>query len=257
MHCTVVPTERLISVNSQIPGTLGDEPLCRAPRLWAGATLLSCVLSPLSHQLQFVLTIIQTSCGVIWRCAFPLGWLYFQIGYMISLIVLFTNFYIQVSLTLLWQLGFGMLSAKTLICSFKGVVWSPWCVRCTGLVFCHSDEAAPASGGPVTAGVGGTRSVPDFLGLGSMAGRLGVCVQKQDCAACCWITSLWLAVDKVEGILNQKSHSPAALNFTAKLNVRRNFHHNLSAIDRNLPFCPSFLTHLLVEFGGFRSFPSV
>ncbi|XP_023977875.1 very long chain fatty acid elongase 5 isoform X3 [Physeter macrocephalus] len=45
--------------------------------------------------LQFVLTIIQTSCGVIWPCAFPLGWLYFQIGYMISLIALFTNFYIQ------------------------------------------------------------------------------------------------------------------------------------------------------------------
>lgn len=126
---------------------------------------------PLSPQLQFVLTIIQTSCGVIWRCAFPLGWLYFQIGYMISLIVLFTNFYIQVSLTLLWQLGFGMLSAKTLTCSFKGVVWSPWCVRCTGLEFSHSDEAAPASGGPVTAGVGGTRSVPHLLSSGSMAGE--------------------------------------------------------------------------------------
>uniref|UniRef100_A0A8C9DE05 Elongation of very long chain fatty acids protein n=1 Tax=Prolemur simus TaxID=1328070 RepID=A0A8C9DE05_PROSS len=45
--------------------------------------------------LQFVLTIIQTTCGVIWPCTFPLGWLYFQIGYMISLIALFTNFYIQ------------------------------------------------------------------------------------------------------------------------------------------------------------------
>ncbi|XP_049750377.1 very long chain fatty acid elongase 5 isoform X1 [Loxodonta africana] len=45
--------------------------------------------------LQFVLTIIQTSLGVIWPCSFPLGWLYFQIGYMISLIALFTNFYIQ------------------------------------------------------------------------------------------------------------------------------------------------------------------
>ncbi|XP_060046020.1 elongation of very long chain fatty acids protein 5 isoform X1 [Erinaceus europaeus] len=45
--------------------------------------------------IQFVLTIIQTSCGVIWPCSFPLGWLYFQIGYMISLITLFTNFYIQ------------------------------------------------------------------------------------------------------------------------------------------------------------------
>ncbi|XP_043919688.1 elongation of very long chain fatty acids protein 5 [Protopterus annectens] len=45
--------------------------------------------------IQFVLTIIQTACGVIWPCGFSLGWLYFQIGYMISLIVLFSNFYIQ------------------------------------------------------------------------------------------------------------------------------------------------------------------
>ncbi|XP_032876582.1 elongation of very long chain fatty acids protein 5 isoform X1 [Amblyraja radiata] len=45
--------------------------------------------------LQFVLTIVQTSFGVIWPCGFPSGWLYFQIGYMISLIILFTNFYIQ------------------------------------------------------------------------------------------------------------------------------------------------------------------
>ncbi|KYO47158.1 elongation of very long chain fatty acids protein 5 isoform B [Alligator mississippiensis] len=44
---------------------------------------------------QFVLTIFQTSCGVVWPCPFPLGWLYFQISYMISLIILFTNFYIQ------------------------------------------------------------------------------------------------------------------------------------------------------------------
>uniref|UniRef100_A0A8C5WS34 Elongation of very long chain fatty acids protein 5 n=1 Tax=Laticauda laticaudata TaxID=8630 RepID=A0A8C5WS34_LATLA len=44
---------------------------------------------------QFVLTIIQTSCGVVWPCRFPMGWLYFQIGYMISLIILFTNFYVQ------------------------------------------------------------------------------------------------------------------------------------------------------------------
>lgn len=50
----------------------------------------------LSPQTQFVLTIFQTSCGVVWPCAFPQGWLYFQIFYMISLIILFTNFYIQV-----------------------------------------------------------------------------------------------------------------------------------------------------------------
>lgn len=76
-------------------------------------------LCPLSHQLQFVLTIIQTTCGVIWPCTFPLGWLYFQIGYMISLITLFTNFYIQVSLALPWQLGLVAFSAKTLLYSFK------------------------------------------------------------------------------------------------------------------------------------------
>lgn len=89
-------------------------PLVRGLRLRRSAG------SPLSHQLQFVLTIIQTSCGVIWPCTFPLGWLYFQIGYMISLIALFTNFYIQVSLTLPEQLGLVAFSAKALLCSFKG-----------------------------------------------------------------------------------------------------------------------------------------
>ncbi|XP_030627590.1 very long chain fatty acid elongase 5 [Chanos chanos] len=44
---------------------------------------------------QFVLTMSQTTCAVIWPCGFPMGWLYFQISYMVSLIVLFTNFYIQ------------------------------------------------------------------------------------------------------------------------------------------------------------------
>lgn len=57
-------------------------------------SLLSGVPFP---QVQFVLTIIQTTCGVIWPCSFPMGWLYFQIGYMISLIILFTNFYNEVS----------------------------------------------------------------------------------------------------------------------------------------------------------------
>lgn len=42
----------------------------------------------------------------------------------------------------------------------------------------------------------------------------------------------------------------AALNLMAKLNVQRNFHHDLSAIDRSLPFCPSFLAHPLLKFGG-------
>lgn len=45
---------------------------------------------------QFVLIIIQISCGVIWLCIFFFGWLYFQIGYMIFLIVFFINFYIQI-----------------------------------------------------------------------------------------------------------------------------------------------------------------
>ncbi|KAG2467049.1 ELOV5 protein, partial [Polypterus senegalus] len=44
---------------------------------------------------QFVLTVIQTSCAVLWPCGFPMGWLYFQICYMLSLIVLFSNFYIK------------------------------------------------------------------------------------------------------------------------------------------------------------------
>ncbi|KAA0717638.1 Elongation of very long chain fatty acids protein 5 [Triplophysa tibetana] len=44
---------------------------------------------------QFVLTIFQTSCAVVWPCGFPMGWLYFQITYTISLILLFANFYIK------------------------------------------------------------------------------------------------------------------------------------------------------------------
>lgn len=63
-----------------------------------------------------MLTIIQTTCGVFWPCSFPLGWLFFQIGYMISLIALFTNFYIQVNLTLRWPLTF--------VLSLSGAVWS-------------------------------------------------------------------------------------------------------------------------------------
>ncbi|XP_016144354.1 elongation of very long chain fatty acids protein 5-like [Sinocyclocheilus grahami] len=44
---------------------------------------------------QFVLTMFQTSCAVVWPCGFPMGWLYFQITYMITLILLFSNFYIK------------------------------------------------------------------------------------------------------------------------------------------------------------------
>nr|AGR45588.1 fatty acyl elongase [Clarias macrocephalus x Clarias gariepinus] len=45
--------------------------------------------------IQFVLTMIQTSCAVVWPCGFPKGWLYFQISYMITLIIFFSNFYKQ------------------------------------------------------------------------------------------------------------------------------------------------------------------
>uniref|UniRef100_A0AAY4C2N1 Elongation of very long chain fatty acids protein n=1 Tax=Denticeps clupeoides TaxID=299321 RepID=A0AAY4C2N1_9TELE len=44
---------------------------------------------------QFVMTMFQTSCAVVWPCGFPMGWLYFQISYMVSLIILFTNFYVK------------------------------------------------------------------------------------------------------------------------------------------------------------------
>ncbi|MGH0148835.1 UNVERIFIED_CONTAM: hypothetical protein FKN15_013795 [Acipenser sinensis] len=45
--------------------------------------------------IQFVLTMFQTTCAVFRPCGFPMGWLYFQICYLISLIALFSNFYIQ------------------------------------------------------------------------------------------------------------------------------------------------------------------
>ncbi len=48
-------------------------------------------------QVQFVLTMLQTSCAVVWPCGFPMGWLYFQITYMITLILLFANFYVKVN----------------------------------------------------------------------------------------------------------------------------------------------------------------
>ncbi|KAM9808566.1 very long chain fatty acid elongase 5 isoform 1-T1 [Syngnathus typhle] len=45
--------------------------------------------------IQFFLTMLQTLCAIIWPCGVPFGWLYFQIVYMITLIVFFSNFYIQ------------------------------------------------------------------------------------------------------------------------------------------------------------------
>nr|ANN11902.1 polyunsaturated fatty acid elongase Elovl5 [Siganus guttatus] len=44
---------------------------------------------------QFFLTMFQTYCAVLWPCGFPIGWLYFQISYMVTLVILFSNFYIQ------------------------------------------------------------------------------------------------------------------------------------------------------------------
>nr|ALE14477.1 polyunsaturated fatty acid elongase 5 [Boleophthalmus boddarti] len=45
--------------------------------------------------IQFFLTVAQSSFAIIWPCGFPLGWTYFQICYMFTLIVFFTNFYFQ------------------------------------------------------------------------------------------------------------------------------------------------------------------
>ncbi|XP_030054825.1 very long chain fatty acid elongase 5 [Microcaecilia unicolor] len=59
------------------------------PYLWWKKYITQCQLT------QFVLTMTQTSCALVWPCGFPKGWLYFQNSYMVSLIILFTNFYIQ------------------------------------------------------------------------------------------------------------------------------------------------------------------
>ncbi|XP_077585152.1 very long chain fatty acid elongase 5 isoform X1 [Stigmatopora nigra] len=45
--------------------------------------------------IQFLVTILQTLCAIMWPCGVPFGWLYFQITYVLTLIVFFTNFYIQ------------------------------------------------------------------------------------------------------------------------------------------------------------------
>uniref|UniRef100_A0A3P9H822 Elongation of very long chain fatty acids protein 5 n=1 Tax=Oryzias latipes TaxID=8090 RepID=A0A3P9H822_ORYLA len=45
--------------------------------------------------IQFILTICQTACAAIWPCGFPIGWLTFQISYMGTFVLLFSNFYIQ------------------------------------------------------------------------------------------------------------------------------------------------------------------
>lgn len=45
--------------------------------------------------IQFFLTVFHTMCAVIWPCGFSLRWLCFQISYMFTLIILFSNFYFQ------------------------------------------------------------------------------------------------------------------------------------------------------------------
>uniref|UniRef100_H3DGL6 Elongation of very long chain fatty acids protein n=2 Tax=Tetraodon nigroviridis TaxID=99883 RepID=H3DGL6_TETNG len=45
--------------------------------------------------IQFGLTVFHALCAVVWPCGFSLGWLYFQISYMLTLVIFFLNFYIQ------------------------------------------------------------------------------------------------------------------------------------------------------------------
>ncbi|KAK7930774.1 hypothetical protein WMY93_007169 [Mugilogobius chulae] len=45
--------------------------------------------------IQFFLTVSQSFCAIIWPCGFSIGWTWFQICYMLTLIMLFTNFYFQ------------------------------------------------------------------------------------------------------------------------------------------------------------------
>lgn len=55
------------------------------------------LLLMLPLQIQFGLTVFHAVCAVVWPCGFPPGWLCFQISYMLTLVVFFLNFYVQVS----------------------------------------------------------------------------------------------------------------------------------------------------------------
>ncbi|KAB5533076.1 hypothetical protein PHYPO_G00127480 [Pangasianodon hypophthalmus] len=44
---------------------------------------------------QFILTITHTLSAVVFPCGFPLGCLFFQSSYMVTLVILFINFYMQ------------------------------------------------------------------------------------------------------------------------------------------------------------------
>lgn len=68
--------------------------------LWIDVASVSSLGHPLVMlplQIQFGLTVFHSLCAVVWPCDFPLGWLYFQISYMLTLVIFFLNFYIQVS----------------------------------------------------------------------------------------------------------------------------------------------------------------
>lgn len=54
-------------------------------------------LPRLPPQVQFVLTITHTMSAVVKPCGFPFGCLIFQSSYMLTLVILFLNFYFQVS----------------------------------------------------------------------------------------------------------------------------------------------------------------
>ncbi|XP_053466941.1 elongation of very long chain fatty acids protein 2 isoform X2 [Ictalurus furcatus] len=45
--------------------------------------------------IQFILTITHTLSAVVFPCGFPLGCLFFQSSYMVTLVILFINFYMQ------------------------------------------------------------------------------------------------------------------------------------------------------------------
>lgn len=82
--------------------------------LWisgAGVSPLGHLLLLLPLQIQFGLTVFHSLCAVAWPCGFSLGWLYFQISYMLTLVVFFLNFYVQVS---------SFPTLNLIICGFKG-----------------------------------------------------------------------------------------------------------------------------------------
>lgn len=75
-------------------------PSVRYLSLWinvASVSSLGHLLAMLPLQIQFGLTIFHALCAVVWPCGFSLGWLYFHISYMLTLVIFFLNFYIQVS----------------------------------------------------------------------------------------------------------------------------------------------------------------